>query len=134
MIKISLPEPKKDRGGIFEDYKIFYVVKLSETRSYEGKKALKRPSELCLDLLEAVGTDTLVIEINNVVSVSAKNAGGLILFKDYLIIVGKYLNGVLDINVHYFSDLNGENYSSELVDLSYDSCRFHFNFPSDLWS
>ena len=78
-------------------------------------------SKLCFYFFKAVGADTLVVEINNVVRVAAENAGGLIFFKDYLIIIGEDLDGILDIDIHYLSDLYGKNYSSKLVYFSYDS-------------
>ena len=54
---------------------------------------LIKRSELCLELLKAVGANSLVVEVNNVVGVSAEYAGGLVFLKDDLIVVGKDLNG-----------------------------------------
>jgi hypothetical protein len=79
-------------------------------------------SELCLDLFKAICADALVVKINNIVGVAAENAGGLIFFKNDLIIIGKDLNGIFDVDIHNFSDLDGKNDSSELVYFSYDSC------------
>ena len=83
---------------------------------------LIKRSELCLELLEAIGANSLVVEVNNVVGVSAEYAGGLVFLEDDLVIVGEDLYGILDVDVHDLSDLDGENYSSELVYFSYDSC------------
>ena len=82
---------------------------------------LIKKSELCLELLEAISANSLVVEVNNVVGVSAEYAGGLVFLKDDLIVVGEDLNGVLYVDIHYFSYLDGENDSSKLVYFSYNS-------------
>ena len=82
-------------------------------------------SELCLDLCQTVGTDTLAAEEGDVVRVVAEYAGGMIFLQDDAVIIGEDLDGILYLNVHCFTDFNGENDSTQLVYFSYHSCGFH---------
>ena len=82
--------------------------------------------KLSLELLYALGADSLSAEIDNVVCVVAERACGLIFLKDDLVIVGEYLDGVLYVDTQNGAELLGKNYSSKLVNLSYYSGRFHF--------
>jgi hypothetical protein len=76
------------------------------------------PSERLLDLFEAILADALSVKENDVVSISAENAGRLIFLKDYLVVVGEYLKRVLFSNVHGLSDADREHDSSKLVYLA----------------
>ena len=82
-------------------------------------------SELLLHLFNARGANTLAVEINDIVNVVAENAGRLILLQDDAVVVGKDFNGVLLLDVQNFADLDGEDDSSQLVDLANHSGRFH---------
>ena len=77
------------------------------------------------DFLYAIFADELSVEALNVVSVAAENAGGFVLFENNLVVFDKNLNRVTIINPEVLSELNRENESSELINLSYHACRFH---------
>lgn len=79
-------------------------------------------SERRLYLCKAVLANSLAVEIYDIVGIVAEDAGGLILLKDYSVVVGKYLKRVLLVDVHYLSDADREHYSSKLVYLSYYAC------------
>ena len=117
------------------------LIKLTAKSKFETKAQNKKPlrirsgfcitfknsyfyisSELCFDLFKAICADALVVKVNNIVGVAAENAGGLIFLENDLIVIGKDLNGIFDVDIHNFSDLDGKNDSSELVYFSYDSC------------
>ena len=85
-------------------------------------------SELLLELFDAAGANALAVEVNYVGSVVAEAACGLVLLENYLIVVSEYLDSVLLLYVENLSDLNGKNYSSKLVNLTYNTCGFHCFF------
>ena len=82
-------------------------------------------SKLRLDLGQTVGADTLAAEEGDVVRVVAEYAGGVIFLQNDTVVIGEDLNSVLDLNVHRFANLNGENDSAQLVYFSYHSGGFH---------
>ena len=82
-------------------------------------------SELVLDLIEAIGADAFAVEEDDIVSVVAENAGGVIFLQNDAVVVGEDLDRVLYFNIHCFADLDGEDDSAQLVDLSDHSRRFH---------
>ena len=59
------------------------------------------------------------------IQASAKNTRGLIFFQDDGIFVHKNFNGILCAERKIFSDFNGKNDSSEFINASDNSCRFH---------
>jgi spore coat polysaccharide biosynthesis predicted glycosyltransferase SpsG len=82
-----------------------------------------------LDLFETVLADSLAVEEDDIVRIAAEDAGGGVLLKNDSFVINKDLNGILDADVKRTADLNGKNYSSELVDTAYYSGRFHFKIP-----
>lgn len=86
----------------------------------QGRKELLNNSALKGG--NTISADELSLEYRNIVGISAEYAGGLILFKNDLIIVYKNLNGVLCLNVKCIADFDREYDSSELVDFSYNAC------------
>lgn len=81
---------------------------------------------LLLKLLETMPADELALEVNYIVCVAAKKAGGLIFFQNDPVFVGEYLDRIIVGQTHYVSELDRYDESAEGIDLSYDSCRFHF--------
>ena len=51
------------------------------------------------DLLKASLADSFTVEENDVVCIVTENAGGLILLKNYLIFIGKYLDRILLLDI-----------------------------------
>ena len=83
-----------------------------------------------LDLAKAIRADPLSLKLANAENTAAEGAGGVILGKDYSVSLYKDLNGIVAGDVHLLSHLLGDNYSSELVNVSDYSCRFHiFIYP-----
>jgi hypothetical protein len=78
-------------------------------------------SEGFLDLLEAVLANALAVEEYDIISISAKYAGGLIFLEYDSVFVGKYFKRVLFSDIHCLSNADGEHYASQLVYFSYDS-------------
>ena len=52
-----------------------------------------------LDLFEAVLTDSLTVEENDIIRISAENAGGRIFLKNDSLVVDKNFNRVFDVDV-----------------------------------
>ncbi len=88
--------------------------------------------KLVLDLLETLGTDSLTVKENDIVGISAENAGGRILLKNDSFIVDKDFNGILYVDIKRTADLDGEHDSSELINAAYYSGRFHWEIPPKL--
>ena len=66
-----------------------------------------------------------VLKVHRVVRASAEDAAGAVFSEHDLFTVGEYLKRILGIDVKGRADLHGDNYSSEVVNGSYDSCGFH---------
>ena len=84
-----------------------------------------------LQLAEAFFADDLAMEKLGIVHTSAENTSGFIFFEHDGIFVYKDFNGILATKGKVFSDFDGKNDSSELVDASDDSCRFHRDDSSE---
>jgi hypothetical protein len=78
-----------------------------------------------LDLIQTVCADAFAVKENDVVSIVAENACGMILLKDDTVVVGENFDGVLNLDIHCFSDFNRENDSAQLVYFSDHSGGFH---------
>ena len=91
------------------------------------KKATKI-SKLFLKLFDTSGANALAVKINDIVNVVAEYASGLILLKDYLIVIGENFDSVLGLYIQNVTDLDGKNDSSEFIDLTNNSSRFHGKF------
>jgi hypothetical protein len=78
-------------------------------------------SELVLKLLKTRRADTLIAEINNVVSIVAEDARGLIFLENDFVLVGKYLKGVLFVYIHCLADAYGKHDSAKLIYFSYNT-------------
>jgi hypothetical protein len=82
-------------------------------------------SKALLYLSETILTDTFAIEKYDIVSVVAEYASGLILLKDYLVIICEDFQGILFIDIHVLSNADWKNDSTKLVDFSDYTSRFH---------
>ena len=71
---------------------------------------------------ETFFADDLTSEELGFVHASAENACGLVFFQNDGVLVHKNFNGILAAEREIFSDFDGKNDSSELVDASDDSC------------
>ena len=76
---------------------------------------------LLSQLFDAIAADLLASEDDNVVCVSAENAGGLILLEDYAVSVNEDLPAFSGGESEGSSGFNGEHKSAQFVDFSYDS-------------
>ena len=74
------------------------------------------------DFLYAIFADELAVEALNVVSVAAENAGRLILFENNGFAIDIDFDSVLLRDVKRAAQLDGQNNSAELVDLSDNTC------------
>jgi hypothetical protein len=118
------------RHAISKQTILFISILLSNVK--KAKVSLLSPSKLLklvFDLFKAVLADSLAVEENDIVRVAAEDAGGGVLLKNDSFVINKDLNGILDADVKRTADLNGKNYSSELVDAAYYSGRFHLKIP-----
>jgi hypothetical protein len=79
-------------------------------------------SKSFLDLCDAALADTHTVEINDIVSVVAENARGLIFLKNNSVLVRKYFKRILFVDPHGLSYADREDYTTELIDLSYNAC------------
>ena len=77
------------------------------------------------DLCKALFADVLSFELNNVCSVVAEDAGRLILAKNDVVTFYEDLDGIALGQVECVSQFLGDDYSSKLIQLSYDSRCFH---------
>lgn len=68
--------------------------------------------ELCFKLLNALRANSLTLEINYIFYIIAKNASGLIFLENDFIIIRKYFDCILLLNVKYLSDFDRKNYST----------------------
>ena len=82
-------------------------------------------SELSLKFFNTSCANAFAVEINDIVSVVAENASGLILLQNDLIAVCKDLDSISLLDVQDFSDLDRKHDSSQLVNLTYYTGRFH---------
>ena len=82
-------------------------------------------SKMLLELIQASGANALAVEENDVICVVAEDAGRVVFLKNDAVIIGEDLDGVLNLDVHCFSDLDRKNDSSQLVYFSDHSCGFH---------
>lgn len=89
--------------------------------SAQKSKILK----IVLKLLYTIGANALAVEINNVLAVSAEDTSGMIFFQYYAVVVNKYFNGILFLDIQNLSGLLRENDSAERVDLADNTCGFH---------
>ena len=78
-------------------------------------------SEVFFDLLNASRANSFVAKIDDVLSTSAENTGGLIFLKYYFVIVDENFDGVLFLDVEDLTYLDGKNDSSECVDLTHNN-------------
>ena len=81
-----------------------------------------------LHLFDASTADALTVEIYGVVCAVAEDAGGLILLQDDAIVVGEDFDGILLLDIQNLSYFNGKHDSSQLVNLTDYSRRFHDDF------
>lgn len=86
-------------------------------------------SKLRLKLLNTCRTNTLAIEINNVICVVAKNASRLIFLQDDSVAVSEDLNSVLLLDVQHLSDFDRKHDSSKFIYLAYYSGGLHKDSP-----
>ena len=84
-----------------------------------------------LKFLDTVGTDVLPFEINDVLGVITEDAGRLIFLQHDRGAVHVDFKGVFLCNVQSAAQFDGEDNASQLINLSHDAGRFHFNtsFP-----
>ena len=85
---------------------------------------------LFAEFLYALGANELVVETGYIFCLAAENTSGVVLCENYLVSVDEHFNSVAAADVQIVADFDRNNYSSEVVDLSYHSCRFHVVFLS----
>ena len=78
-----------------------------------------------LDFVKTSSADFLSLELNNVLIGVAEAAVGLVLFQNNSIAVNEDLNGVRAGDTQMLAYFLWNNYSSELIDISDNTCRFH---------
>ena len=76
---------------------------------------------LFLEFFKAFAADLLVLEVDDVFGVSAENAARLILLQYDLISVYEHLKRILGVDIHIASCFNGDDDSSEVIDMTNDS-------------
>ena len=74
-----------------------------------------------LYLLEAILADTLAVEENYIVCISAEYAGGLVFLKNDSVFIGENFKRVLLSDIQCLADAYGEHYAAKLIYFSYDS-------------
>lgn len=79
--------------------------------------------------LDAVFANGLALIIDKILAVSAKEAVGLILFKNDAVAFNINFNGVLFGKAEGSSHLDRKNDSSQLVKLANNTSGFHFSTP-----
>jgi hypothetical protein len=85
-----------------------------------------RVSKLRFDLFDALAADTLIVEIDDIISVAAEFAGGVIFLEDdTAAVVGENFNGVFDLDVHGIAQGFGKHDAAKLVDSAYYSGGSH---------
>jgi len=90
-------------------------------------RALKNSySDFINKALHAGLADRLALVFNDVSAFAAENAVGLVLFQNNAVALNVYLNGILFGKVESSSHFDGENDSSQFVELANDSGGFHF--------
>lgn len=82
-----------------------------------------------LKLFQAVGADILALEVDDILSIGAEDAGRLVLFQDNGIALSINLDGISFGDVQGPAELNRDDQSSEVVKLSNDTSRFHDIIP-----
>lgn len=82
-----------------------------------------------LELFQAVGADILALEVDDILSIGAEDAGRLVLFQDNGIALSINLDGISFGDVQGPAELNRDDQSSEVVKLSNDTSRFHDIIP-----
>ena len=83
---------------------------------------------LALKLSQARAANLLSLEFNDVFLTAAKAAGGAILSKNYLVAFNEDLNGIRVIDIHFLAHFLWYNYTTELINVSNNTGRFHFLF------
>lgn len=73
-------------------------------------------------LLEAILTDALVLEIYNVLGVAAEDAARLIFFEDDLIAVNEDFNKIFRGDIHGSAQFNRYYNTSQRIKLANDTC------------
>lgn len=86
-------------------------------------------SEQRLDLVDAFTADALFAEVYDVVCIVAKFAGRMVLLQNDAVIIGEDLKRILFVDVHDLAQRLGKHDAAQLVNLAYDSGRFHISFP-----
>ena len=76
----------------------------------------------CAQLLHAVGADVLASVVFDISAVAAEDAGRLILLENNGFAIDIDFDSVLLRDVQRAAQLDGQNDSAELVDLSDDAC------------
>ena len=78
-----------------------------------------------LEAFEAVCTDELALEVGDVACVAAEDAGRFVLLENDLVGFDKDLNGIASLHIEGVSDFDRQYYTTEFVNLSYNTGRFH---------
>jgi hypothetical protein len=77
------------------------------------------------DFADAARANILALEVLDVLSLAAEDAGGGVLFENNALSVYIDFQGVLLIDVQGPAQFHGQYHPTELIDLSDNSCRFH---------
>ena len=70
----------------------------------------------------AFAADELSLVIRKLLVIAAEDTAGLVLLKHDAVSVNKYLHRILGAELKCFSDLDGENYSAEIVNGANYTC------------
>lgn len=82
-----------------------------------------------LELFQAVGADILALEVDDILSIGAEDAGRFVLFQDDGIALSINFDGISFGDVQGPAELDRDDQSSEVVKLSNDTSRFHDIIP-----
>ena len=84
--------------------------------------SLKNGSKRCvIERFDALLAYLLIVEVHKLCAIAAEDASRLIFFENNTILLYEYLHAVAGRDIKLFSCLNGEHYSSKLVNFSYNS-------------
>ena len=79
------------------------------------------------EFFQASAADIFFVINENVLLISAENAGGIILFQDDTFSLYIYFKRIPEVNTQCSSEFYRQNYSSQFVYFSYYTCWFHTN-------
>ena len=92
-------------------------------------QATDRRSIKLWNFFDTSSADPFILKVYDVIGISAENTAGAVFFEDYFVTLDKYFKRIFGVYVECGADLHRNNDSTEVVDGSYDTGRFHKNSP-----